>query len=560
MIAEEAVWEQLKELKDSMFGTPLSVVDVGLVYEVKVTEDDVHVVVTLFNRGHVQINSLTSAVRQKILGMEGVGEVKVECAWEPAWTPDRLNDAARQALRFEEGDPPEGKLHVRSEKAASLDGSVAYDERTLDSSPLLLAKDTWGKVADLPGDRFGRWRGGWRYFKRFDLTETRGLGRSAEPVHLEVAFATGQILDPEAEIRLLAEGSDTELRCQVNSPAPGGSTDRCTVVFLADLRPHERKTFYLLYGNPSPACWAPSERSDLIVSGRGYALEIENDFYRARLSPVMGQLRNLEFRRWGHTSLGWEDPTPIDLTDATNDPARALDIAWHGEDSCIHWNPDFSDQLRYRITNWPEPPNYTVVKGGSVYTRISRWGYPVCPVYPALPQTAVAIEVTYTFYSGLPYFTMESRLDVEEEVDINVIRNDEWLFRKAFSHTVSMMDGGEISVDGADGPSFDENPALVGFVQEDNGDAFASLNLSYDSRGFPGAYHPKDRGLGTIHDNRIWVRWAFHADGGAHTIQPGATLGEYNAYLVYNAGEEGGHNQARERYNLPRHPLKATAS
>ena len=59
---------------------------------------------------------------------------------------------------------------------------------------------------------------------------------------------------------------------------------------------------------------------------------------------------------------------------------------------------------------------------------------------------------------------MESRLGVEEEVDINVIRNDEWLFRKAFSHTVSMMDGGEISVDGADGPSFDENPALVGFV------------------------------------------------------------------------------------------------
>ena len=40
MIAEEAVWEQLKELKDSMFGTPLSVVDVGLVYEVKVTAEE----------------------------------------------------------------------------------------------------------------------------------------------------------------------------------------------------------------------------------------------------------------------------------------------------------------------------------------------------------------------------------------------------------------------------------------------------------------------------------------------------------------------------------------
>ena len=98
MVTGKAVWDELRELKDSMFGTPLSVVDVGLVYEVNVSGDDVHIVVTLFNRGHVQVNSLMSAVRQKILGMEGVGEVKVECAWEPAWTPDRLNDAARQAF------------------------------------------------------------------------------------------------------------------------------------------------------------------------------------------------------------------------------------------------------------------------------------------------------------------------------------------------------------------------------------------------------------------------------------------------------------------------------
>jgi len=555
VVTGKAVWDELRELKDSMFGTPLSVVDVGLVYEVNVSGDDVHIVVTLFNRGHVQVNSLMSAVRQKILGMEGVGEVVVECAWEPAWTPDRLNDAARQALRFEQDDPPEGRLHVRSQKKASVAGSVAFDQRELDRRPLLLPADVWGLVDELPKDRFGRLRGGWRYFKRFDVAETSGVARRAEPVHIEVAFAAGQIRDPLSEVRLVAADSGAELRCQVDSPTISGPADNtCTVVFLADLQPHERKTLYLLYGNPSPACWAPSQRSDLIVSGRGYALEIDNNFYTARLSPVMGQLRNLRFKRWGKTSLGWDDPTPIDLTDAGNDPESALDIAWHGEDSCIHWNPDFSDQLRYRITNWPEPPNYSVVEG-PLYTRIRRWGYPVCPVYPALPQTAVTIEVTYTFYSGLPYFTMESHLDVEEEVDINVIRNDEWLFRKAFSHTVSMMDGGEIAVDSENGPSFEQNPALVGFVQESDGDAFASLNLSYDSRGFPGAYHPKDRGLGTIHDNRIWVRWAFHADGGAHTIEPGSTLGEYNAYLLYNAGEEGGHNQARDWYHQLRNPL-----
>ena len=76
------------------------------------------------------------------------------------------------------------------------------------------------------------------------------------------------------------------------------------------------------------------------------------------------------------------------------------------------------------MTNWPEPPNYEVVKG-PICTIVRRWGYPVTPIYPALPQSAVSIEVTYVFYSGLPYFTVATRLDVEQEVDIEVVRFDQ---------------------------------------------------------------------------------------------------------------------------------------
>ena len=60
------------------------------------------------------------------------------------------------------------------------------------------------------------------------------------------------------------------------------------------------------------------------------------------------------------------------------------------------------------MTNWPQALNYSVIQG-ALCTRVRRWGYPVCPTHPARPQEVVSIDVTYTFYKGLPYFLMQSR-------------------------------------------------------------------------------------------------------------------------------------------------------
>ncbi len=558
MITEDAVWNQLKELKDKMFGTPLSVVDMGLIYDVKVQDRDVHVTVAVYNRGHLMIVSLSSPVRQKILEMDGVGKVTVECVWEPEWTADRLSQRARDVLGFEKDDPVEGRLHVRSKKKADPDAKPR-DERRLERDRLVVPKDSWELVETLPKDKFVKWWGGWRFFKRFKVQERESLSRRSEPIHIDCVFDGDQVRDMAKEIRIVEEGSAEEIPCQVYAQKTDDRIKSCSIVFLADIDAGESKTYLVLYGNLSPACWTPLYRTDLIVRGEEYALEIENSYYRARLSPVMGQLRGLEFMRWGETVLIWyQEPTTINITDASNDPNSGLDIAWHGEHNCIHWNPDFSNQLRFRITHWSEPPNYKVVKG-PICTIVKRCGYPVSPIYPALPQTAVAIEVIYAFYSGLPYVTMESRLDVEEEVDIAVVRNDEWLFDDAFTHTLSMIEGGEIEVS-TEGQFFEQNnPALVGFFNERGKDAFASLRLSFDSRGFPGAYDPQGTGVYLRSaGEKIWSRAAFQAVDGGLAIQSGAEIGEYNAYLLYNAGEAKGHNQARDWYNLLRRLLNVT--
>lgn len=565
VITEEAVWDQLKELKDGM--TQLSVVDLGVIYSIKVENNNVHVVVTLYDRGFIQIFDLASPVRQKILAMKGVGDVTVEFVRKPAWTPGRLSQKAREALGFEAGDPVEGRLHVRSKTKADPDAKP-YDERKLERGRLVIPADAWGVVDKLPSGRLLNWRGEWHFFKRFEVEERDSLARRGEPIQVEVAFDGKQVHDLSREIRLVEETSEKEIPCQVFGQEQQGSAKRGTIVFLADVGAREKKGYLLLYGNSSPAVQTPSYSTDLVTRGEGYALEIENSYYWVRLSPVMGQLKNFKFKRWGDkqwgtTSVGTGVESPsTSIIDSSNDPWKTLlYITWHGEDSCVHWGPDFSNQFRFRITLWPEPPHYTVVKG-PICTIVKRWGYPVTAIYPALPQTAVMIEVTYIFYSGLPYFTVESRVNVEEEVDIQAVRNDEWLFLEpTFTHVISMMEGGPVEISQAEGSqaewiSFEQNPALVGFYNKSNGDGFASLRLSYDARGFPGAYGPNNTSITPDYrpwKSQDWVRYAFR---GNHAIQPGATIGEYNAYLLYNVGEKGGHDQVKDWYNLLRRPLK----
>ena len=385
MVTEETIWTHLQSLQDPMFGEPLSVVDVGLVHDVRVTGSAVYVSILMFNRGRVFIDAAASPIRQHLLQLEEVAEAAVEALWEPQWTPDRLSPRARQVLGFAADDPPEGRMHVRAQVRA------AGDEKPLEARHLEASRLQTGThsliLEDLPRDKFGQWWGGWRYFRRFTVTERSGHPRSREPVHVDVAFTAGQITDPAREIRIVDEASAQEIPCQVYGEAIEGDARFCSVTFMADARAREQKTYLLLHGNQSPACWPPFYPTNLVTRGEGVALEIDNGVYKARLSPVMGHLRNLEFRRWGRTNLGWDDPSPINVIDGKNDPLSKLDIAWHGEDDCIHWNPDFRNQLRYRMTNWPEAPNYEIVRG-DVCTIVRRWGYPVCPTHPARDQTA----------------------------------------------------------------------------------------------------------------------------------------------------------------------------
>jgi metal-sulfur cluster biosynthetic enzyme len=95
MTQEDLAYEVLKECFDPEI--PLNIVDLGLIYDVKVNPDNVAVKITMTSPAcpsHVQIGE---DIKVK-LSDAGFPDPRIEVVWEPAWSPQRISEAGRKAL------------------------------------------------------------------------------------------------------------------------------------------------------------------------------------------------------------------------------------------------------------------------------------------------------------------------------------------------------------------------------------------------------------------------------------------------------------------------------
>ena len=78
---------------------PVNIWELGLIYDIFVDADGVAgVVMTLTAPGCPVAQSLPVDVANKVKGVEGVTDARVDVVWEPAWTKDRMSDAAKLQL------------------------------------------------------------------------------------------------------------------------------------------------------------------------------------------------------------------------------------------------------------------------------------------------------------------------------------------------------------------------------------------------------------------------------------------------------------------------------
>ncbi|MEO8202049.1 MAG: metal-sulfur cluster assembly factor [Gemmatimonadota bacterium] len=95
--APDFVRKALRAVKDPELN--LNIVDLGLVYDVEVSEaGDVNVRMTLTSPGCPAGPEIVTDVTRTIKEIEGVGVVEVEIVWEPYWTPERIDPRVRAFL------------------------------------------------------------------------------------------------------------------------------------------------------------------------------------------------------------------------------------------------------------------------------------------------------------------------------------------------------------------------------------------------------------------------------------------------------------------------------
>lgn len=104
---ETAIWSALDEVTDPEIPA-VSVVDMGMIREVRVDGGHAHVVVLPTFTGCPAVDVIKADVGAAVDAVEGVAGVTVETSFDPPWTTDRITARGRQRLREFGLAPPQG--------------------------------------------------------------------------------------------------------------------------------------------------------------------------------------------------------------------------------------------------------------------------------------------------------------------------------------------------------------------------------------------------------------------------------------------------------------------
>lgn len=96
---ETEIFRVLKNIYDPEI--PVSIYDLGLIYEVDVDEKQkVKIVMTLTAPNCPMADDLIKEVREKVEKIKGVKEVKLNLVFDPPWDKSMMSDEARLELGF----------------------------------------------------------------------------------------------------------------------------------------------------------------------------------------------------------------------------------------------------------------------------------------------------------------------------------------------------------------------------------------------------------------------------------------------------------------------------
>ena len=95
MVEVNDIMEVLKNCYDpELF---INVVDLGLIYDVKIENDKAYISMTLTAIGCPAAEILPNQIMERVKGL-GFTEVKINIVWDPPWTTDKMTEEGRMLL------------------------------------------------------------------------------------------------------------------------------------------------------------------------------------------------------------------------------------------------------------------------------------------------------------------------------------------------------------------------------------------------------------------------------------------------------------------------------
>jgi metal-sulfur cluster biosynthetic enzyme len=95
-VTEDQVRLALRKVKDPEIN--LNILDLGLIYGIRVDGDVVNVDMTLTSPGCPSGPEIMKGAEEAIQAIPGVREAQVNLVWTPFWTPDRIDPRMRAYL------------------------------------------------------------------------------------------------------------------------------------------------------------------------------------------------------------------------------------------------------------------------------------------------------------------------------------------------------------------------------------------------------------------------------------------------------------------------------
>ncbi|MBB1285088.1 DUF59 domain-containing protein [Flavisolibacter sp. BT320] len=98
MIHNNQVIEKLKTIFDPEI--PVNIYDLGLIYNITITGNNIHVLMTLTTATCPAAAFLSEEVNLVLQEIPEAGDINVEVVYEPKWTRDMMRPEAKSLLGF----------------------------------------------------------------------------------------------------------------------------------------------------------------------------------------------------------------------------------------------------------------------------------------------------------------------------------------------------------------------------------------------------------------------------------------------------------------------------